>query len=458
MASIYKRKRMKSIPEGAKIVKTKRGTVARWVTGNGQKQEGLVKGDKVVLEARKYTISYSDMNGSRICISGTTDRETSQQLAVEHERTVALVKSGMMDARTLGIREQGKRPIDEHLEDYIAHLRAKNVSKRYMGGLRRVVNTTCQTAGFETLADIDQCGVERHLNDLADRGRSIATCNEYIGGFRAFTAWLTDRKRLPVDPLKGLKTGSAQTDRRHVRRPFLVEEFAHLVQAARTGPHHRDEPMTGPERGLCYVVAVQTGLRAAECRSLRAADFDLDRATVRCRAACTKNAMDAHQPLKPETVLELREYLAHKSPAAQVFQLPRKTSRMIQFDLAAARQAWIGEAPTIEQRRERQDRDFLTYQDKVGACLDFHALRHTCGSWLCMAGVHPKKVQRIMRHANISLTMDTYGHLFPGDEAEAVNSLPDMPGALTRRCSTLPARDGLHGPNMAKRVGGQSGA
>ena len=55
--------------------------------------------------------------------------------------------------------------------------------------------------------------------------------------------------------------------------------------------------------------------------------------------------------------------------------------------------------------------------------IDFHALRHTCGAWLAMAGVHPKIVQTVMRHSSITLTMDTYGHLFPGQEADAVAKL-----------------------------------
>ena len=53
--------------------------------------------------------------------------------------------------------------------------------------------------------------------------------------------------------------------------------------------------------------------------------------------------------------------------------------------------------------------------------MDFHALRHTCGAWLAMSGVHPKVVQTVMRHSTITLTMDTYGHLFPGQEAEAIS-------------------------------------
>lgn len=31
-----------------------------------------------------------------------------------------------------------------------------------------------------------------------------------------------------------------------------------------------------------------------------------------------------------------------------------------------------------------------------------------------------------MRHSMIVLTMDTYGHLFPGQEAETISRLPKM--------------------------------
>jgi hypothetical protein len=41
-------------------------------------------------------------------------------------------------------------------------------------------------------------------------------------------------------------------------------------------------------------------------------------------------------------------------------------------------------------------------------------------------GAHPKAVQSVMRHSTITLTMDTYGHLFPGQEAEAVVRLADL--------------------------------
>lgn len=48
------------------------------------------------------------------------------------------------------------------------------------------------------------------------------------------------------------------------------------------------------------------------------------------------------------------------------------------------------------------------------------------GAWLAMTGAHPKAVQSVMRHSTITPTMDTYGHLFPGQEADTVAKLPDM--------------------------------
>ncbi len=57
-----------------------------------------------------------------------------------------------------------------------------------------------------------------------------------------------------------------------------------------------------------------------------------------------------------------------------------------------------------------------------------HDLRHTCATLLLVQGVHPKYVQELLGHANISQTMDTYSHVLPsmGDHtAKAMeNALP----------------------------------
>ena len=77
-------------------------------------------------------------------------------------------------------------------------------------------------------------------------------------------------------------------------------------------------------------------------------------------------------------------------------------------------------------RHEQASSDFLAETNSAGERYDFHALRHTCGAWLAFARIHPKAIQTIMRHATITLTMDTYGHLFPSMEAEAIAKLGEI--------------------------------
>jgi integrase len=48
-----------------------------------------------------------------------------------------------------------------------------------------------------------------------------------------------------------------------------------------------------------------------------------------------------------------------------------------------------------------------------------HDLRHTCATILLMAGKHPKFVQEMFGHANISITLDTYSHGIEGMDGGA---------------------------------------
>jgi integrase len=50
----------------------------------------------------------------------------------------------------------------------------------------------------------------------------------------------------------------------------------------------------------------------------------------------------------------------------------------------------------------------------------FHELRHTHASLLLARGVHPKVVSERLGHASISITMDTYSHVLPSLQEEAV--------------------------------------
>jgi integrase len=51
--------------------------------------------------------------------------------------------------------------------------------------------------------------------------------------------------------------------------------------------------------------------------------------------------------------------------------------------------------------------------------IGLHECRHTFASLMIAAGVNAKALSTFMGHANISITLDRYGHLMPGAEDEA---------------------------------------
>ncbi len=59
----------------------------------------------------------------------------------------------------------------------------------------------------------------------------------------------------------------------------------------------------------------------------------------------------------------------------------------------------------------------------------FHDLRHSAATLLLSLGVHPKVVQELLGHTQISMTMDIYSHVLPGLQQDAVGKLNTL---LTR--------------------------
>lgn len=56
----------------------------------------------------------------------------------------------------------------------------------------------------------------------------------------------------------------------------------------------------------------------------------------------------------------------------------------------------------------------------------FHDLRHTCATLMLSGGIHPKVVQELLGHANVTITLDTYSHVLPNMQGEAAGKMDSM--------------------------------
>jgi integrase len=331
----------------------------------------------------------------------------------------------VIDPRLEELATASRQTIRAAFHDYRTALRAKGTGTLHIDNTESKVFAIVKAANFLVIADISADKVNRFVAQLKDEGRSPRTIGAYLQAIKGFTRWLTRHGKLSFDPLITLSKPSTETDRRIVRRYLSHEEWQWLDAVTRK--RETRFGMTGIERAMLYSLAIQTGLRSGEIRSLTRGKLHLTSHPpfVMAEAGATKNKRTARQYIQPELARELQSHVGKKLRGALVFDLPHACTMadMLREDLEAARQAWLKTIEDPQERLEADDSDFLQSVDSDGERIDFHSLRHTCATWLIHAGADVKTIQSVMRHADIKLTLDRYGHLFPGSEADAVARL-----------------------------------
>jgi integrase len=370
-----------------------------------------------------YLIGWFDHTGKRCTkSSGTTCKATATRIANKLEADVSLRRENVIDVRLEDIAKEGAKPLTEALDAYQASLSASGKSQDYIDRTRNKFDAIALHAGWSKLADVSADGLNLYSASLRKSDKSPRTIASYIQAAKGFTRWALTNGKLVSDPLVTIKKPNAESDRRLVRRYLTHEEWTWLDSTTRQSQERFG--MTGQERVVLYSLAIQTGLRSSELRSLTRGSLFLKgpKPYITVKAADTKNSKQAKQYIQIELATELLGLASKKLAGAKVFNLPHESTivDMIREDIDRARGKWLETIKEPQQRLEAEQGGFLSTLNGEGQSLDFHALRHTCGTWLAQAGVDIKTVQTIMRHSTIVLTLDRYGHLYEGAESDAI--------------------------------------
>jgi integrase len=169
-----------------------------------------------------------------------------------------------------------------------------------------------------------------------------------------------------------------------------------------------------PERDRAtWATAMYGGRRLGELRALRVDDVDLAAGVIR-----VERGWDAVEgPIKLKSNAGRR-----KVPIAAILRdhlsehLAR--SRRQGSELIFGKSATSPLTPNALQRRAD-----LAWRDAGLERLTPHEGRHTFASLMIAAGVNAKALSTFMGHGKIAITLDRYGHLMPGSEAEAATLL-----------------------------------
>jgi len=77
-------------------------------------------------------------------------------------------------------------------------------------------------------------------------------------------------------------------------------------------------------------------------------------------------------------------------------------------------------------RPDHVTKKFIKLREELNINVRLHDLRHSFATYLLKLGTHPKIVAEILGHSSIRITLDTYSHVIPTMQEEAINKLDDL--------------------------------
>jgi integrase len=234
------------------------------------------------------------------------------------------------------------------------------------------------------------------VQDFADRmlaaGSQHSTIRNAIIPVRVICGWR--RREVPVNPTDGVRLPAVRSGRDRIASPAEAEQLLAALPVA-------DRPL--------WATALYAGLRRGELMGLRWLDVDLAQGVLRVARAW--------DPKEREMVAPKSQAGSRRVPipaALRAFLAPLKLASGADPDvLVFGVRGRPFSASSIGERAQR------VWKAAGLEPISLHECRHTFASLMIAAGVNAKALSTFMGHANISITLDRYGHLMPGAEDEA---------------------------------------
>lgn len=199
-----------------------------------------------------------------------------------------------------------------------------------------------------------------------------------------------------------------------------------------------------PEDRVLWATAFYAGLRRGELQALRWSDVDLAGGVL-----TVERSWDAKAGL-----IEPKSTAGHrKVPIAAILRDYLVDHRLDGREgLVFGRQDGTPFAPSSISLRAAN-----AWKREGLRAITLHECRHTFASLMIAAGVNPKALQTFMGHSSITVTLDRYGHLFPGSEGEAAVLLDAYLAESHERARSASLPDSERGEVVGKSGPSRSG-
>lgn len=200
-----------------------------------------------------------------------------------------------------------------------------------------------------------------------------------------------------------------------------------LVTLDQEGAQKLLQAVEGHRDYALIATALYTGLRRGELLGLHWTNVDLEGSRLQVTQALVK--LHGAEFVQPKTSRS-RRTVTLSPPAVDILRQVRRTQDAERLRLGPAYHdnglVFTNLDGSIIDPSSATHRFADLARDAGFPGLRFHDLRHTHATMLLRKNVHPKVVQERLGHSQISVTLDTYSHVLPGMQEEALAKLGDI--------------------------------
>lgn len=291
----------------------------------------------------------------------------------------------------------------------------RSTTKTYIGRLNKHV---LPAFGRSPLSGITRPKIKEWAASLVEKGLAFETALNTLLTLSAVLSEAVEDGLIATNP--ALRSGKL------LKRPSTLEDqelaiFTHEEERTFLETVRQVRPLFYP----MALTFFRTGMRAGEVLGLHRADIDLTN-----RSICVRRNWSHGELGTPKS-----GRVRHVDMSTALAKALSGWIELQDLEAAAVGQSspailFPGNIGGTRREPAYMAEGFLRYQlwfpliAKAGVRrLDLHSTRHTFASRLIAQGENLKYIQGQLGHASIAITCDTYGHLIPGGNRQAVDRL-----------------------------------
>lgn len=344
------------------------------------------------------------LKGRRLSFTAKTRREAQEWI----KKTASQIDQGLSYAST-------KITLAEYLVGWLANIKVSKQKSTWTKYEQVCRSYIIPNLGKVKIKDIRPEHIQGLYNHLLDHKIGIYTILKIHAVLRSALEQAVKLGMMMRNPVHFAKPPKVPSN----EMTILSDSQVSLLLIAAKG--HRWEAL--------YHLALTTGMRQMELLGLKWTDLDWIKQTLKVERQLVRPDKNGIQFSAPKTRYGKRLITL----GSKTIDILRSHYDRQHGERMAAGEKWVEHGliftnslggPIHPRNLLRNFKQLL--RDGGLPTIRFHDLRHTAASLMLNAGIPVIAVSRRLGHARASITLDVYGHLIPGMQAEMADQIDDL--------------------------------